>query len=251
MMTLGMEELPEYCRQIESYLCRKNGGHLVRIVGPAFETVRGWATQGVPLKVAFQGIDRCVERASAKAGRRRPLRIEFCEADVLVAFDAWRRAIGAGASRVSEDSPNTEGVNTEGVNTEEWGSRRKGSLAAHIERSLSRLLVVKTGRADPVFDGLIAIVTGELDGLAATAKNARGEARARSIARLTELDADLIAAARAGASQDTVASLQREADAELAGFASRMPADSLHRARALAFERLLRDALNLPVLSYE
>ena len=34
----------DYCRQVEAYLCRKNDGHLVRIVGPAFEQVCGWAT---------------------------------------------------------------------------------------------------------------------------------------------------------------------------------------------------------------
>lgn len=247
MTTQVMEELPDYCRQIESYLCRKNGGHLIRIVGPAFETVRGWAAQGVPLKVAFQGIDRCIERAAAKAGRRRPLRIEFCEADVLTAFDAWRRAIGAGASRVSED-----GDHSGGEAGEAWGSAsRKGSLAAHIERGLSRLLVVKIGSENRQFEALIARVTGELDELASTAKSARGEARQRSIDRLAELDALLIAAARAAISGETSAALAREVDAELAGFAARMPGGSLQRSRELAFERSLREAMNLPVLSYE
>ena len=236
-----MDDLADYCRQIESYLCQKNGGHLVRIVGPAFDTVRGWADQGVPLKVAFRGIDRSVERASAKAGRRRPLRIEFCEADVLEAFDAWRRAIGAGASQVAEA----------GASAEEWGSTsRKGSLAAHIDRSLSRLLVVKSGD-NPALDAAIARATAALDELAATAPNARGETRARAIARLAELDAELLAAARAGVSPGVAAALQNEADAELAGFAKRMAAEPLARARQLAFDRLLRDALNLPVLSYE
>lgn len=241
-MIAAMEELPDYCRQIESYLCRKNGGHLVRIVGPAFETVRGWAAQGVPLKVAFQGIDRCVERSQARAGRRRPLRIEFCEADVLHVFDDWRRAIGAGASRVSEG----------GDSDDAWGSTsRKGSLAAHIERGLSRLLVVKTGADDQPFRAVIAAMTGELDALAAGARAARGDERARTIARLAALDGELIAAARRSVSDDRAAVLMREAEAELAGFAGRMPADSLARTRELAFERLLRDALNLPVLSYE
>ena len=241
-MSSGMEELPDYCRQIESYLCRKNGGHLVRIVGPAFETVRGWASQGVPLKVAFQGIDRCVERASAKAGRRRPLRIEFCEADVLESFDAWRRAIGVGASKVSED----------GASTEEWGSGgRKGSLAAHISRGLSRVLVAKVDRGNAAFDELIARVTTELDGLAETAKTARGDARARCIARLAELDAELMAAARKAVTAATADALRREADAELAGLAGRMTAEAREKARTLAFDRLLRESLNLPVLSYE
>jgi hypothetical protein len=237
-----MDKLPDYCRQIESYLCQKNGGHLVRIVGPAFDTVRGWADQGVPLKVAFRGIDRCVARASAKGGRRRPLRIEFCEPDVLDAFDDWRRAIGASASHVAET----------GASAEEWGhTSRKGSLAAHLQRSLSRLLVVNPGRQDAAFETAIIRVTEELDALAAMSKSARGEARARAIARLAELDAELIAAARGAVSDEMAAALRREADAELSGFASRMPAESLARARELAFERLVRDALNLPVIAYE
>ena len=86
------------------YLCQKNRGHLIRVVGPAFELVRGWAATGVPLKVAFRGIDRYCERYDAQAGRRRPVRIEFCEADVLDAFDDWRRAVGVTAA--TEDAPN-------------------------------------------------------------------------------------------------------------------------------------------------
>src|SRR5687768_12302909 len=97
-----MDEPVDYCRQVEAYLCKKNGGHLVRIVGPAFQRVCEWAEQGVPLKIAFRGIDRCCERAAAKGGRRRPMRIEFCEADVLEGFDDWRRAIGVSAERVAE-----------------------------------------------------------------------------------------------------------------------------------------------------
>ena len=46
------------------------------------------------LKVAFRGIDRSVARHAAKHGRRRPLRIDFCEADVLDVFDEWLRATG-------------------------------------------------------------------------------------------------------------------------------------------------------------
>ncbi len=84
----------EYCRAIEAHLTRKNDGHLIRIVGPAFELVRGWAEQGIPFKVAVYGIDRAFERYYAKGARRRPLRIEFCKDDVLDAFDQWRRAVG-------------------------------------------------------------------------------------------------------------------------------------------------------------
>ena len=52
----------DYCRHIEAYLCRKNDGHLIRIVGPAFDVVSRWEAQGVPLNVACAGIDRYFER---------------------------------------------------------------------------------------------------------------------------------------------------------------------------------------------
>ena len=90
--------IADFCREIETYLCRKNDGHLIRVTGPSFDLVSGWAMQGVPLKVAYAGIDRCFERYYAKGPRRRPVRIEFCEADVLDLFDEWRRAVGVAAS---------------------------------------------------------------------------------------------------------------------------------------------------------
>jgi hypothetical protein len=232
----------EYCREIESYLCRKNGGHLIRIVGPAFETVCQWSEQGVPLKIVFRGIDRCVDRANAKGGRRRPLRIEFCEADVRAAFDDWRRALGVTASQVSE---------TSGGFGEDEAVSRQGSLPAHISRSVARLLAVKNDPPDAAFDETISRVIRELDALAATAASARGDARARAIQQLAVLDADVIAAARARVDPATATALQQEADAELEAFAGRMPADGLARARELAFERVLRESFNLPVLSYE
>ena len=245
-----MDEPVDYCREVEAYLCRKNGGHLVRIVGPAFEKVREWAAQGVPLKVAFLGIDRCCARAAARAGRRRPMRIEFCEADVLEAFDDWRRAIGVGATRVAEEA--SPGFEPDGsASTADSQASRKGSLAAHIERSVSRLLVTKGPETGPDGDQLIAGITRELDELATQARNARGELRTRIIEQLARLDGALLQAGRARIDERTATALQAEADAELAAFAARMPADSLPRARQLAYERLLRETLNLPVLSYE
>ena len=89
-----MIDASEYCRKLESYLCQKNEGHLIRISGPVFDQVRGWATMGVPLAVAFRGIDRYCERYYAKGPKRRPVRVEFCEADILELFDDWRRAVG-------------------------------------------------------------------------------------------------------------------------------------------------------------
>ena len=68
-------DLGAYCREIEAHLCRRNGGHLVRVVGPAFRRVSGWAEAGVPLKVVLAGIDRKLARTRADRPSRRPLRI--------------------------------------------------------------------------------------------------------------------------------------------------------------------------------
>lgn len=241
-----MVETADYCRQVETYLCRKNGGHLVRIVGPAFEIVRGWAEQGVPLKVALRGIDRTCDRASARGGRRRPLRIEFCEADVLEVFDDWRRAIGLGAASVAEASAGFDA----GDESPSRPPSRRGPLAAHIQRCVTRLLA-PMATPDAAFDAVVARVTGELDGLAAKAASARGEARAGIVERLAALDAELLEAAHRRVDPGLAAALKAEADAELAAFSGRMPADQLARARRLAVDRLTREAFNLPLLAFE
>src|SRR5437763_9215069 len=116
-------EAAEYCRAIETYLCRKNEGHLVRIVGPVFEKVSGWAAQGVPLAVAFKGIDHYCERYYAKGPRRRPVRVEFCEADVLELFDDWRRAVGVSSLDGGDDAR----------------ERKPDSLPSHLDRAIARL----------------------------------------------------------------------------------------------------------------
>jgi len=227
-----MSDLSEYCRQLEAYLCQKNGGHLIRIVGPAFDRVCGWAAQGVPLKVAYGGIDRYCERQQAKAGRRRPVRIEFCEHDVLALFDDWRRAVGVVQVGTAEPAP-----------------ARKPALASHLERVVARLVGRRTPRSD-VFEGEIERILAALDPLAADARNSRGEARAAIVERLAELDAQLIAAAIADLDPNAAANLEREAEEELAGFGSRISADAKAEATRAAFERLVRESLGLPTVRY-
>lgn len=229
-------DLGAYCRAIESYLCRRNEGHLVRVVGPSFDCVAAWATRGVPLRVAYRGIDRCVDRHAAKGNRRRPVRVEFCDDDVLDAFTEWRRAVGVPLS-----APGAE---------DDAGARRHASLVAHLDRVVARLTALRSSRgldlAD-VVDGLVP----ELDAAKAGAKGLRGEARRRLVERLQALDADLLAAARARLDGATLAGLATEADAELTPFRDRMPSDAYARAHAACIDRLIRDRCALPVIAFE
>jgi hypothetical protein len=231
-------EPAEYCREIEGYLCRKNEGHLIRIVGPAFEQVCGWASRGIPLKVAFRGIDQYCERYYAKGPRRRPVRIEFCEADIFDLFDAWRRAIGVPSVDSTESASEPDA--------------RRPALAAHIDRAINKLTGMRAGGArSAAFSERIDRVVRQLDHLAADSRGARGEARAHLIEQLRLLDAELLQAARDEAAADLLATLSSEAEIELAPFAVRMPAAEMERARASSIDRLLRDALGLPLLAYE
>ncbi len=227
----------EYCRQVERHLCQRNQGHLVRIVGPSFDLVCGWATRGVPLRVALHGIDRYVDRQDQKGPRRRPLRVDYCEADVLDVFDEWRRATGAPRRAAELD----EGDDTP-------AARRLPSLAAHLERVISRLTSLH-GRREAlgsIIPSLTDRITRELDGVRGQAKTARGEARAHILARLTELDDELLAAARATLASEELARLTAQADAELRPFRDRMAADAAATASRALVDRLVRERYQLP-----
>jgi hypothetical protein len=230
-----MIDASEYCRTLETYLCQKNEGHLIRIVGPVFDQVRGWAAMGVPLAVACRGVDRYCERYYSKGPRRRPVRIEFCEADILELFDDWRRAVGVPARPRDGDDQD-----------------RRGSLPAHLDRVIARLTARRGGQTvSPAFDGLLDSTVRELDAARSRAKQARGEDRTRLIARLTEIDHAIMAAALAGLSPEQRTAHAREAADEIAPFAARMAPASRARAVQTAFERLVRDALGLPTVLFE
>ena len=230
-------DLGEYCRAVESHLCRRNEGHLVRVVGPAFDCVAGWAAKGVPLRVACRGIDRCVDRFAAKGPRRRPVRVEFCDADVLDVFDEWRRAVGVAA--VSPDAGDEGGA-----------ARRHASLAAHLDRVVARLTALRASSGANLGDVVDSLVT-ELDGLRSTAKGLRGEARRQCLERLQALDARLLASIRERLDPAAVAALSAEADVELAPFRDRMPPDAYGRAQTACIDRLVRDRFLLPVVAFE
>ena len=241
-----------YCRELEAYLCRKNDGHLVRIVGPAFEQVCGWAARGVPLKIAQRGIDRYFDRYYARGPRRRPVRIEFCEADVLDVFDEWRRAVGVPVAPAGDAAAAIEDPSgAETASGDEGGSgSRNGSLPAHLERVVARLTVLRGG-ADRRLDTVLEAIVHELDAARAAAKRLRGPARDAFVQRLAELDRALIDAARLQCEAATLQRLAAEADAELAPFRSRMAGDTYERSRRACIDRALRDLLRLPAVAYE
>jgi hypothetical protein len=248
----------EYCREIEAYLCRKNDGHLIRVVGPSFDIVAGWATAGVPLKIAYRGIDRCFERYYRKGPRRRPVRIDFCEADVLDAFDEWRRAIGM-SSPSDIDGPGNGPGRPEGKPSSRQGAREEGrssaasvrahSLPMHLKRALLRLTDARArGVLGPSADAFLDRVSRELDVASAQGRRLRGDARRDLVTRLAELDAELLGIARESVDASIQLRLEEEVDEELLPFRERMAPDAYASAREAGIDRLVRERFGLPVL---
>ncbi len=241
-MDLGKSHIPglqpeddspaDYCRAVEAYLCRKNDGHLIRIVGPSFDLVCGWAARGVPITVAQRGIDRYFERYYASGPRRRPVRIDFCEADVLDVFDEWRRAVGVAPAG------------------DEATEVKHESLPRHLERVVARLTAMRAGGSRSL-DSMLDAIIQELDVARAGAKGLRGRARAELLQRLVDLDTQLLSAARSELSDGERGDLRREAETELAPFRARMAHAAFELSIAACIDRLVRDRFRIPTLSLE
>jgi hypothetical protein len=247
-------DVAEFCREIETYLCRKNDGHLIRVTGPSFDLVSGWAERGVPIRVAFAGIDRYFERYYRQGPRRRPVRIDFCEADVLDVFDEWRRATGvtqsAVASRQSSVDSQQSSVESQQSSVESQQSS-KASLPAHLQRVVMRLTSARSsGSVGPTFDALIDRVADELESARNDARGVRGERRRQLVERLAAIDRELLLEARAATDENALDALRREADTELAPFKGGMTADAFARAREAAIDRLVRERYRLPTIAF-
>ena len=262
--TNGGIDLDGYCRSIESHLCRNNDGHLIRIAGPTFDLVRGWADQGIPLKVALAGIDRTFERYYRRGARRRPLQVSFCDADVLEMFDDWRRAVGLSGAGMSGgahmDAGSAVGTAACAAGTsvpaasddEPEHPRRAASLPKHLERVANRLTLL---RGDPGNDaGLeraLERAVLQVDAHRQAARGARGPARAALIAQLESLDDELLARARGRLSARQLQDLAREAAETLEPFRERMPHAAYAAAHDATLTRLVREHARLPVIRYD
>jgi hypothetical protein len=227
-------EVAEFCRRVEEHLTRVNGGQIVRVVGPGFELVRGWALEGIPLSIVLHGVD--LKAARHRAGRsKRPLRLEFCEADVQQAYADWRRAVGA--------LPAVEAAAT---------ARKRPSLSRHLDRVIDRLGRV-TGRLDLAEDFRVRLgaMIQATSALREQARRARGPVRAAVAEKLPALDAALLDAARDAVGAPRLEALRQEASAELERYRTRLAPDAWRRSVDLGTDRLVRDELGLPTLTFD
>lgn len=251
-------DVGEYCRIVEDHLTRVNGGHLVRIVGPSFELVRQWAEAGIPASVVLRGIELKAERHRL-GNSTRPLRLEFCEADVREVYRNWRRAVGllgneggeSGEAIAEDAAAGGAGQDADSDSQEDQKDRkeRRPSLTRHLDRAVDRMSRAMS-RADLPDDlrEALDLVLQELVELREVARKARGPIREEIAQRLQLLDDQLAARLQSFAPTAILESVRREAESELAHYRGRLSRDAWPRAVDANADRLLRDRYGLPTL---
>jgi hypothetical protein len=235
-------DVADYCRQVEAHLTRINGGHLVRVVGPGFALVKQWADESVPLSVVFRGIEQKAERHAAGASKR-PLRIEFCEADVRALYEDWRRAIGVTAA-------STEDAEAEAATPADRspGPQRR-SVPKAIDRAIDRLgrLAGRLELPEEFRDAMSRLIE-QLSTLREELAHTRGAGRERLLERLAPLDADLLNHARGVVPPDVMRDILARAEQDLAPFRERLAPEAWARAISVTVDRGVREHLQLPSL---
>ncbi len=73
----------------------------------------------------------------------------------------------------------------------------------------------------------------------------------RHVVRLSDLDRELLARARAGLDESALAALARDAEGELAPFRTGMAPAIFARAREAAIDRLVRERFKLPIVTFD
>jgi hypothetical protein len=129
-------------------------------------------------------------------------------------------------------------------------AKPRHSLAAHIDRAISRLVARQTNPATAALDAEIARTIEQLESLRDAAATARGLGRAQLVEQLSALDRALAAAARKSCPADLQASVALEAAGDLEPFRDRMEATVYQQAVDAATDRVLREKFTLPTLAY-
>ena len=227
-----------YFTEIEEYFWRKRGAHL--LVSPLdWAIVETWQRAGVPLDAVLRGIDTAFEsyQRSRRAGR--PLKsLAYCVDAVLdAAAQKAEAAAGTGPAVVRTDA--------------EKNPFSRDELRAFLTRNAEKLervarqaaaatapwaMPVERARASltdlyPLLDSPAALDLEDLE------------------RRLTVIEERLTAAVTSSADEDTLLTIRRELDRQLAPYRRRMTAAQLSQLERQYMQKRLFEKFDLPRLS--
>ena len=204
-----------YYQAVEEFFVSRRGDPLF-LSNADWLLIRRWRKAGLPLRVVLRGVGDALDAHAHSWGRKRKVgSLAYCAAEVDVARDRWQRALAMGEDAAAGATP----------------------LAA---------LANALDAGDPP-----AGLREKLDGLAARVREwaAAGTPLREVEAGLAKAEASLLRGLRAAAGPERLAGIEAAADAELAPYASRMPAAVLDQIRKDSIARRVLALFGLPRLT--
>jgi hypothetical protein len=227
-----------YFTEIEEYFWRKRGAHL--LVSPLdWAIVETWQKAGVPLDAVLRGIDSAFEsyQRSRRAGR--PLKsLAYCVDAVLdAAAQQAEAAAGTGPAVARPDADKNlfsreeiRAFLSRNVEKLERASLQNDAVAApwagHAQQARASLTDLY-----PLLDSPAALDLEDLE------------------RRLTVIEERLTAALTSTADEETLLTIRRELDRQLAPYRRRMSAAQLSQLERQYIQKRLFERFNLPRLS--
>lgn len=205
-----------YYQAIEEFFVSRRGDPLF-LSNADWLLIRRWRKAGLPLRVVLRGVGDALDAHAHSWGRKRKVgSLAYCAAEVDAARDRWQRALALGQD-----------------------------AAGPIAGPLAALADALSGAEPP--PGLRARV----DELAERAREwAAADTPLREVeAGLAKAEASLLRRLRAEAGAARLEEIEAAADAELAPYASRMPAAVLEKIRKDSIARRVLALFGLPRLT--
>ena len=205
-----------YYQTIEEFFVSRRGDPLF-LSNADWLLIRGWRKTGTPLRVVLRGVADALDAHAHSWGRNRKVgSLAYCAAEVDVARERWQRALAVG---------------------EEPGSAPHAALSGFAA----------------------ALEAAPLDGATrAYAASVAAEMRDWSVvppplreleSRLADREKELLKRLRDTVTAESMAEVEAAADAELAPYASRMPASVLAQIRRDSVTRRVLARFGIPRLS--
>jgi hypothetical protein len=227
-----------YYTEIEEHFWRKRGAHL--LVSPLdWAILETWQQAGIPLTAVLKGIDRAFESyGRSRRGAGKPLKsLAYCVDAVLEAAEQEKEAAaGKGpelprANRAESFSPTELSAfftrNRERLAQAADAARAgQAELAARFGESSERLAAL-----EPLLDASGALDLEDLE------------------RQLTVVEEKLTAAMRASAPDDTLVTIRRDLDRQLAPYRGKMNAAQLGQLEQKYIDKRLWEHYRLPRLS--
>ena len=199
-----------YYTEIEDTFVRRRGRHL--LLSPMdWALIESWKQMGVPLHVALRGIEKAFDSYEARPRKRSVKTLLYCQEEVEAQFEEWRESQLGAAAEAAENGGAVGGADGRMSNL----PFPREAILAHLAECRARLARACGGDAG-----------GEV-----------GEACARALGRLAELEQDFARAARPDAEhlESALTGLEQMLDRALR---ASLPPEELARARDRAEQEL-------------